>query len=326
MNKQNLIYVLFITVVFLLLVNIGVEFSRHEKKTVKNVVVSKEDVCHAFNEVMDGYSLDKSWIEQDEKLAVISYTVRVPADIPLPLLLNSLNEALAGKNLQLKSKELKIGGDNILSVFLGKTCMLSAKFIYDKTITRKEIYIGFLLTGVQDLSEKKLAELLSVNETFSVVIVPSIEADAIPEKLKQSGKEYAVLLNDDVKDVKYKLNASYDIKRLSAIVSRVISSYPDSKAFYIDNQSDLYNSVVYNFLKEEFSKRSLTLVSLGSYAMIKSRNSEDFYSMMKYYYESTESGGKKTLVIDAADYLSFYSALKDFRKKGVKFESPFVSR
>lgn len=331
LNKQKIIIYLLIISFVLLIANVVVDqFFKKEPGHVQEKLssISPSEVNDIFTSIIDEFGIEKAWInkkelrnEDPDSVACI-YKIRIPADLPVTVVLNELNARFINNNLRITSKESRKEKTTYLKILSGKTAFLQADFVTDPLLARHASSLGFLINNIEKLSQSELEAFLSLPESFSLIIVPSEKGEAIEKKVKESGREYTVLLNDKIDEVRFKLNEDYSEKRLKASIRSILGAFNESRLYMIDDVSDLYKSSVYPTVKTEFERRKMALIPLNSFVEIKGKDNQDLQSIFRFYCESNSNPEGKVFLINAHDYLELKGMLELYRKKGYKFVSP----
>ncbi len=71
--------------------------------------------------------------------------------MPIPIVLDEINEQFDSNDVVIQNKELKINGKNKINIYSGSNLKLTADFEYDDQIKRKTVDVGFMLTDFNSL-------------------------------------------------------------------------------------------------------------------------------------------------------------------------------
>ena len=99
---------------------------------------------------------------------------------------------------------------------------------------------------------------------FGYYVIPSKESAEFVKKHLKLKKEYVVLLNDDIDELKYKLKNDYSEARLKSSIRSIIGSFPNAAFILVDDNSNLFKSSIFNFVANEFEKRNIKLIKKSS--------------------------------------------------------------
>jgi hypothetical protein len=332
-NSRKIIISLFVIVVILLLANFTLEIlwsNKVPRREFKKQIDIK-GIERIFNESLVDLGIEKNWINLKKKRKVSSavsknnyvlYSVAIPADLPITVVLNEIFISFKNYDVNLKSEEQKINGRTLLKISSGNNLKLAGEFFYDKSISRDAGSIGIFITGITDLTGEKAKTLLSIPETFELLLVPSKESSGILKTLKEYKKGYGILLNDDITDLEFKLNSKYSSGRLKSSVRNILGKFPGSSVFIIDNNSNLFSSDVYPLLKKEFTKRKFRLVSEDSLSELTNEVNNNALKDFRNQIEQTKRGEKAEFVVTAEEFRLLQPEIVKFRKVGYKFMHP----
>ena len=194
----------------------------------------------------------------------LKFSVKVPKDLPIVLILQEMNYVFNNKNVEIKSSENKIGGKTLLDFISGDETKLEVVFNYDAKVERKSVRVGFLVNRFSGDTETD-SLLLDFPENFAIVLIPSKSSAEFVKKIIQNRKEYVIYLNDSIDELEYELKSNYSISRLKSAIRTIVGAFPQSVFFLIDDKSDLYNSPAYRLIKEEMGKRKIRLIDKNSF-------------------------------------------------------------
>ncbi|MDP4172868.1 MAG: hypothetical protein Q8933_02770 [Bacteroidota bacterium] len=329
MKKQKIITYLLIASFILLVINIVVDkIVKQLPKEPEKTDLTPGEISERFENVVREFGIDKDWIKSKtpkEKTSVSdisSFEIRIPQGLPVAVVLNELNRTFLDENVTLTSKETTKGKITTLKILSNKNIMLQADFIPDATLTRKTANLGFIIDDIDKISDKKVDEILSLPESFAFSLVPSDRSEKLKQKILASSKEYVVLFNDDIDEVRFKLSPDYNDKRLKGSIRNILGSFSESKLYIIDEKSDLFKSSVNAILEKDFDARKLKLFPMNSFVTVKGKNEQDLQSLFSYYCQSSNSSGNKVFLISADDFIELKSVLETFRKRGYRFVFP----
>ncbi len=322
-TKNNVIQLLLVLVVLLLAVNIIIEktlkpVSSTEDKTLPSSVINER-----FLASLNNYNLDSSWIAQksvkqnDNDSLKFSYKVSVPADLPISLLIREVQNQFDTSEVNIESTEFRKDNSTELNISSGGHIKLKAVMAYNKEIKRSTDTIGFVLTGIADLNKEDLNSLLLLPEYFAGVLIPSKHSQEMLKILRENQKEAAVLLNDEITELEFKLNTGYSSRRIKNSIVSIIGKFFKAAFFIIDENSDIYNSPHYKLIREEFSKRNIILLTWERFTELKNISRENLVSEI-------HKSKNNIFKVSADEFLEMPPLLESLRKTGYKFARPSV--
>jgi hypothetical protein len=83
----------------------------------------------------------------------------------------------------------------------------------------------------------------------------------------------------------------------------------------------LFNSAVFNFIKDEFTGRSITLYALSDFTTLPSNISEA-KSLLNFYQESSIGKAGKIIMVPSKIFVELQNELLKMKKRGTRFYSP----
>ncbi|MHB1688136.1 MAG: hypothetical protein ACYCVH_12290 [Ignavibacteriaceae bacterium] len=327
-DKKKLVYYLFAIAIVLLAANLVV--SKIYKKTIthKEDEISDAEINKKFLTAVYDFGLQKSWVKQ-KKISdnsndslLTSYSVEVPNDLPIAVILQEIYSSFHYENVQMICHEKTTGGENDLKIYSNDKLKLKAAFKYDSDIRRNAGNIGMIITGLDNLDESKIAKIIMAPETFTAALVPSKKTVQLADSLISNHKQYAVLINDDIKEMNYKLNGHFPEDRLGNAIRSIIGAFPDAQFFIIDDNSNLYSSKAYTFIKSELTKRNIKIILKSSLANLGSDSDEKIENNFRSIAQQTDGGKQVLLEVPADDYFVIKPDITALIKVGYKFVNP----
>jgi hypothetical protein len=330
-RKRKIIISLFTLVIALLIVNLVLEFVWPDEapKNVNKKEINRTGIDGKFKESLLNLGFENSWIKSKNQKKnksssenYLSYDVAVPADLPITVVLNEIFDSFKNYEVEIKSQEQKINGKTLVKIFVGKNLELSAEFYYNKDISRNAGSIGIFIIGINDLKSDELNNLLSIPETFELLLIPSKSSSDILNTLNHYKRGYGILLNDGITDLEFKLNEKYSKGRLKSSIRNILGKFVRASIFMIDDNSNLFSSDVYPLLKEEFIKRKLKLVVEDSLSNLTGESSNSALKNFRNKIEETKKGEKAEFVITSEQFQLLQPEIIKYRRIGYKFLHP----
>lgn len=320
--------ILFMVVLVLLIANIVIDKVTDKKEVPRNrETLSGSEIDILFHEALKNYGLSDKWIIKKKIKNVSgdslfsSYLVKVPKDVPIPLLLLELQDLLWEYEAETNSEEIKAGNNTIVKLYSEEYLKLAAEFSYDKNLKREYGTVSFLVNNLPADNETKLTELLNTAEPFYVVMLPSERDKKLLPLLGKSNKRYTLLINDEINELTYKLSEKYSESRLKSSIRSIVGAFHNAAFFIIDDKSDLFASNIYKLVSGEFTKRGIAL-SLKSQLAEFSSNNFNSEKSFEDFMLTVQKNEEKILLITADEFLSVIPLISSYRKIGYRFIYP----
>ncbi|MDP4117135.1 MAG: hypothetical protein Q8903_13440, partial [Bacteroidota bacterium] len=218
---------------------------------------SAEYITVRFNEIIKSYALKQEWISCKEKIAgndtISNYLIKLPKDLPVPLIIQDISNTLEDSTIKINVTEQGIHGNSILKVSFFNKIKLTAEFVYDKEIKRDADTLSFILSNPGDISQQEFNDLIFSSEAYSFLLVPSPESAQFAKILKEKKKEFGVLLNDDLSEIKYRLSGDYSKERLEISIKGILASFRFASFYIVDDNSKFFKYPNYGVISSEFS-------------------------------------------------------------------------
>lgn len=322
LDRQKIITILLITSICLLIGNIILSKISPAKANSSGGTVTIQSINEEFEKTLLEFDLKSEWfkklpIKETHDSLEYTYRIRVPKDLPVTVILNELTMKLSNQPVRIFAREKKINKQSIIRIFSENALLHESEFVTDTSISRDKPVFGFLINDIDGLSNNELTELLAYPEKFSLLLTPSQKSESLKRQIKDSGREYVILLHDDISEVRFRLDESYNSRRLNGSVSNILKAFDDAKLFLLD---EFANPELGNQVKKLFDTRKLRLVNLSKYSRISEKEyinlSDDLANQIK------RSGISDIFLVTSKDFLLLYNDLKSLRKRGYKFVMP----
>ena len=322
-DRKTAALVLFGAALLLLIANLVVGIVEDSSETLpgkKEIKGSEIDSVYLFS--LYSFGISKNWITERKNSKINkSYFVKVPTDLSIPVILVELNSNFMGSDVKIISEEKNFGGETETKLSLGNKVKLISKFSYDDKIHRRADTISFVLKDYK-LNDSNDSLMLNIPEPFSPLLKPSMQNFDISKFIAGKKKAYSILLDDNITEIKYRLQDNYSENRIKATLFTIIKTFSNAAFFVVDDKSDLYNSDVFKLIKNELDKRNIKFLKLNNLANLQYENDvqikNDFDNLMK----NMEDGESLILVVDYEGFENLIPEIKRFRKIGYKIVHP----
>lgn len=322
--KKRIITYLFGLAILALAANVIVAKIFGSNVSAKESGLSVSEINREFLRDLDNFGLKSEWIKKVNNKNTkdgVFYQVELPKDLPIPVVLSEIYGSFYSSDIKIKSMEKTIGGTTIVEIYLQNNRSLTATFNYENDIKRDAGDLGIIVFGLEQLSAKELNAMIEFPQAFIAVLVPSKSAGKLIPDLVENRKEYAVLINDNISDLDYKLNNDFSVNRLKLAIRSIVADFSNAVFFIIDNHSKLYLSPAGKIIRDEFDKRNIKLITQSSMPEILSNNNgirDSFRSNV----EKVHLGNNKLISIRAEDFGTLKPEIFSLIKVGYKFISP----
>jgi hypothetical protein len=325
--KKTFTKYLFGLTIFLLVVNIIIEFvvrpSKHGNNGESKIrELTTRQIDSIFVDVLDQYGIESKWIStkqvkiKDEDSLKKQFTVNLPADLPIPLIIRDINKVIENDITGFVSEEKKIFGTTEIRIYTNELLKLKATLVSDPQTIRERNNITFVITDAANLKQSDFSKFLSLPYSLCLTVIPSESASFQVDSIKKYSKEYIVLLNNEMTGKKYKLESRDQKTLIRNSISNILKDFKEAKLLTVDETSRLFNSVIYNFVRDEFKKRNKELVPLSQFIFLSANNESELISKFKFHCMDGSSGNQKTFLISYENFLKIRPELELFKKKG----------
>ena len=323
-NKQKFIRYLLVLAIILLIAEIAIDRFHKPKKVPIVNELSVLQIETVFFQMLDEYGIDLKWISKkkvkrtEDDSTLVQYSVKIPSDVPIPLIIRDINKLIQKDITGFVSEEKKIFGSTEIRIYTNEILKLKATLTPDKSIIRTRNILSFIISDVLDLSEANFNKFLSVSHPLACIIVPDENVITKADTLKNYRKEYVVLLDDQISDSKMKLKQEYQKEILRGSIKNIITSFKDAHVYVVDEKSSLFNSPIYNFVRDNFKRQGITLYPLSEFIELNANEDAELFSKFRFYCNDTTGARQKLFMSSFENFQKILPELERFKKKGNK--------
>lgn len=322
-NRKTAASILFGAALLLLVANmvLSTVMDKTDSESEK-IIISSSEIDSLFRFSLASFNIQEDWISLNKRLRNIkSYKVKVPPDLSIPVILAEINSNFWDKEVSVYSEEKEFSGKTLLEISTHDIIKLRSEFYYDDKIKRLTGSFAFILENYQ-LTGKEDSLLLEIPEAFSTLLIPSTESVRIGKYVADKNKTYSILLNDNIDELKYKLNPDYSNNRLKGSLVSLISDFSKAVFFFIDDESDLFNSSAFKFISDELKKRNISVVKLSVLKKLDSTNRSTLISAFDNIVKDIRENESKIFLLNQADFLKLLPEIKRYKKIGYTVQHP----
>lgn len=268
-NSQKLLVILFSASLLLLLTHLVFSILYPEVDSQNISALSNEEIDKKFKESLYSFAIKNEWIKSiKDNSSVPSYRVSVPSDLAITQILAELIKQYNGYNLKMSAEEKRIHGRTLMQIKYDNEIKLEADFRYNNDIQRTIGKSSLFIYGRENREAEYDSLMLVTNRDISALLIPSKSNAAYSTWLRSNGFDYAVIINNEINDLEFRLSKDYSEKRLKLIVQNIVVSFPHALFFVINKNSNIYSSPNYLVIKKEFGKRKIRFFTTDSLKFI----------------------------------------------------------
>jgi len=321
--KRNIIIVLVAISIILLLTNILINML-YEKENAGNDTIRISSVDSVFSITLNEFAISQDWISKKKispKIDSIThkYVVKIPQDLLTSEIIYSLQKKFIGKDIRITSEEMSIYGNAIVKVFSNNNLKLMAELKYSNDIQRRSIKASVIIKNIHSLEPEEIEKIIGLPESLTFILNISEFSSKLKESILVNRKEYMIILNDEIDDKNLMLNSSMSSAGIKKAVINIIRRYNDNRIVLVDDKSELYSSAIFNFIRDEFKRRDVKLISKSIYEELNEKDFAKLKSKLRFIIES-KAITRKIMILNAADYLNLIDEMSALRKRGISFQ------
>jgi len=323
-TKKNLIKYLLLFALLLLIVNVVLDLLKPKITKPDAKELTRAQIENTFWKVLDEYGIDAVWVKKkkykqaDEDSINAQFFVTLPADVPIPYIIRDINNVIEKDITGFVSKEIQIFGTTEIRVYTNELLKLKATLTPDSKLTRQKNEYSFVISDGFDLNDQQFSSFLNFNYPLATVVVPDPDAILKADSLQHFSKEFILLLNDDIDESKMKLVQEYQKELLRSSIRNILASFGKAKFVAVEEKGVLFNSPIYNFVRDEFKKRKFTVFPLSEFIRLETDDEQELISKFKFYSEDTTASRQKVFYLPFDSFGKILPYLAKYKKRGSK--------
>jgi hypothetical protein len=323
LNRRTTAVILLVAAVLLLVAYLLIiKLNKPEESVTGQAELNTFQVDSLFLYSLNSFGISKEWIKEvQNRQTDKSYIVRLPNDLSIPVVLAEINTNFFEKNLTFSSVEKDFSGRTRLTINRGDKIILSAELKYDKEIFRTIRTLAFVIKDFE-LSGSKDSLLLDMPEPFTTLLKPTTESIKLVKYIKDVGKNYSLFIDDDIPELKYRLNESYSQKRLKSSLYSIVKDFSDASFFLIDDNSDMFASTSFDFIKLEMEKRKISILLLSELIHLNYDDEIQIKISFDNYLRELKEDESILFLLSADGFRTLLHEIERYRKTGVKIIHP----
>ena len=318
--RKNLLISLFVISIVLILLQILFSINNSDSQ-LNNEIVSVPEIRDRFLNILYDSGIEESLIkelETKEKFfgeEISNFKIRVPSDLSIPEILLSIYQSFRKDSLQISSVELKKGGKSILKLHSNDITILKAEFEYSKKAFRDRGSIAFILKNTNP-ADASIAKLIESPIKLNFLLRPDITYLQHLNFIKENGKQFSVLIDDEITEQKYKLGPGFSQNRIVTVLKTLVTDFYSAAFFVIDDQSEFYNSANREIFTNELKKRGIKIFEISDFVHL--QMDEQLINSFNEIIENLKSDDGILFLVDEETFSSLDSEIEKYRKKGYK--------
>lgn len=325
--KKKTIYILVVLSVLLLFANVVLNIVNKPEPQIAKAETDAAEIDSLFVHAIYKFNLDSSWItqvpinsSQYDSLRNV-YRIKLPGDLRPATILLELKNAFQNYPVDLISDEKVVNATTTLNILSNDKLKLQSAISVETELERPHTKLSFIITNYEELNQSRKESLFYSMIPYSILLVPSIETDSTIIKLNDYKKSYSLFIDDDIDEDKYKLASDFSKTRLKEAVRYLSRNYSMADLFIVNDKSSIFNSAIFNFIRDEFTSREVKLYRLNDFISLPD-NYDEALSLLKFYLESGVGEKGKIIVTNANIFYESNEILLEAKKRGTKFYRP----
>lgn len=282
------------------------------------------EVDSILQTILVDYAIPTAWVQQKkikikgEDSLKYYYKINLSPDISIPMLIKDLKRVYDKDRTGMVCKETVFRNDTEIKVFSNEFLKLKAELIPTKDIERDRNKLGFIIQDSYKLAQEDLSYLLELPYSVTFTLYPDKEFLALRDSIIKYGKNYLVVINDEIVNKEFKLSPDYGKDILKKSIAAILSKFNSAAGFVVSTNSDIYESTAFNFVRDEFKKRKIILYTEKDFVSFDGNEIGEIRSIIKFHAENIVEKRLKIFWISFENFKKIQNNLADLRKRGTR--------
>ena len=318
-NFKKILTGLFSISVLLLLSHLILSLLHPGTPSPQIIQISDEEINNKFIECLHSFDVKDQWIKKVKRNSIVpSYIISLPPDLPVAQIIFNLMNEVTGNDIEVTANEKKMGGKTLMKVTSNDEIKLEAEFNYDDKLERAKSKLILFIFGREQKESEYDSLFRNSPKRFSSLLVPSKSASASSKWLRENGFDYAVMLNNSINELDYRIEKDHSEERIKMVVKNIVAAIPNDLFFVIDKNHNIYSSSNYLFLKKEFDKRKIKFITTDSLKFI-DNNQQNISDTLNSIVKDVREKDVTRIAISFDAYQSLTDDFKKLIRVGYKF-------
>lgn len=245
--------------------------------------------------------------------------VLLPGDVVFPVFIKSLNNRLSQAGMRAESF---YSGEYSydLGIFRGDMKIFSAKITRSHIHQRKEGALAVFVL-IRESDSFNLNELDYLPSGF----YPLVYAEKIsPAKLRTitlGNRNYAVLLDGEVKEVDFKLDFSFSESRINGALNNIFSYFSGVNLLLLSHKANFYLPSSIGRIVKKSAEKGIPVIGTGLVVDLRDTDSGISLNEIRLFVSRLRSEEAGFLLLDAQVYLEIKKELLTLKEQGIKMLS-----
>jgi hypothetical protein len=162
-----------------------------------------------------------------------NYSVTIPADLPIPVVLADIYRSFSFSNINITSIETRMNWANYIILDANDGNKIYYDLRRSETLHRSATEIVIVINDITALDEKTRSIWLEEDNLACYIFSPSRENIRIARLLDDNDREYMLKLDEKTEDPEFKLKSGFKPARLQQSLDAIIRSFSQCEKFIV---------------------------------------------------------------------------------------------
>lgn len=313
---MKLFKILLIVFITLVVIKISLDYYiKNLENITEKESITKEEINEIFISSLRNFDITEKMIVKNLKNDLDYYKVNYYSDVVIEQILLEIERNFSNKNVEIKSKDSIQNKLTVCKIFSNEKLVLVSYLIQADSLYRNKGNLVFLIkTNNPNEIEN---DILQSPEPLSFLIVPGKSFQRGLRLIKENNKNYFILINDEIKDLIYKISNNYSKLQIKNTIYIILKTFEHSNRIFIQNDNQWLEQQTLEIILYELKRNKIEPIFTNSFIDL---TNEDNTIIEEVNHEimTIKSDGKKIFIITANQYINLSKIFPSLRKTGYK--------
>jgi hypothetical protein len=294
-------------------------FTRNDNDKSDVDYISPQEAEKIFLASLKNFDIPDSLIFSETQKKIKNYKVTSYSNLPIEVILLELERNFSGKNVSISTTDLMQEKGSICKIFLDNELIIKVEFNKREKFERNNGVICLLVkvNNPEDVTNK----ILESPEKFVFLIVPSKSLYNTIREIKNRNRTYYLYINDEIKDLIYKLGKNYPKLLLKNTLYYTLRDFNNSSKVVINNTENWIDSVGYNLIVRELKRNKIKFIE-SKHLIDLTDTGDSAFENFNNEVISINPPVSKFFIVNSEQFAEISKVFPSLRKSGYKIVGP----
>lgn len=336
MNKKNqvrIVKILFAAAFIELMIILAFSFFKEEAVLNPEFELSGLNIDSTLTAIFAEFEFDDTYVKKISRgkfsgdSLLFNYRIELPQDISLLEFLEYIYEVFPHEKIVFETRESVINKKMSIGFYSGGYLKVVAEVEHNQKRIRQAFDISLLIEDAELTDSSKFYSLLKEPEKFTVLLEPSGHVIKMAHDIISARKNYELILNMNIEELKYRIDNGYSEKRLRATAANLRNDFPGKEIIIADEEIS-NNKSFFKKLKKYFKEVKFELIAITQLVKYSNYSQQTKSQKLQELVAAANERGFLNLRFGSDSIFEIKILLRKMKMKGVKtiFYNPALEK